>query len=429
MFWIMISILLIFTSLYLSKNLFGTYSTPLSLFLLSWNGLFILSNLKLVNYYDISTKASSLIILFSVVFFLGSITIAMYFNKVKNSICRSVIENQNKFSNTNFEGIEKYITIAVVFSCVSLVLYLVEIYFLIGLRNAIFMNPYQFRSYGAELNKLFSYMMITFSIGGSVLTGIIIARGRKFKFRYLLLLLPSLFRAVLTGERIMIIYSILSFIIPLLVIRLRINKRYTKKIKNTLIISIIILTLLFIYVGKSRDQYASSSVYVTSLYPSIAKVYVYTTGSFVAFSEWLQTWDGKLNYGANTFTPVFSVLYNLGVINNKSINLQTVGILEFINIPFKFNVYTFLKDIINDFGYLGLTVYGWLLGLISSYVFYKVNLKTNSSLFFDLWLVIITFYLTFGFIASISTFSSLWYGYIFAFLVLLLTNKKIKIRS
>jgi hypothetical protein len=87
---------------------------------------------------------------------------------------------------------------------------------------------------------------------------------------------------------------------------------------------------------------------------------------------------------------------------------------EPVQIPFIFNTYTHLWDMLIDYGLMGLLLIMFLLGVLSSYLwllkFQSLNIKT-----YDVVLQFTMAYLLYGFSSSITSFSTVWYGFIFSF--------------
>ena len=103
----------------------------------------------------------------------------------------------------------------------------------------------------------------------------------------------------------------------------------------------------------------------------IISYYVYATGSFTAFNEYIETAEPYVTKGKALFTPVFRFLEKLGLVNDDGINY----IYEYVKIPFPFNVFTYLRDIYSDFGHIGFYIIPYIVGAISTYISISLRFK------------------------------------------------------
>ena len=91
---------------------------------------------------------------------------------------------------------------------------------------------------------------------------------------------------------------------------------------------------------------------------------IYVTSPIVAFEKLQITiTDG---WGVNTFNDVFPYLRYLGI------HLQSIERLQdFVYVPVPTNVYTIMQPFYNDFGYMGVAIFGLLYGWAAGYVYRK----------------------------------------------------------
>lgn len=424
--WFFISLIILISGLFLTKKLFNTLRSPLGLFTIVWMGLFTLSNLKLVNYYDVSISAGIIIIAVYYLFFCGTLIAS----KIK------VIDgnNKNNYSDVRSEfrrkNLIKGIFLSIIISNTALVLWLILLARKIGIGALLSSSMYLNRIIMSDISTIFSYLMYIPSISGSLLIGILIAKGEKFKLIYLATFLPTIANALFTGQRILTIVSILLFIMPLFLIKIKTGKKYLSKQQNMMILFLMIsLVVFFVLIGDKRGSYSDIEIESKFLNPIFIKTYMYLTGSFVAFSEQLQIWNQELMYGVNSFLPVFKILNALGV---TSYDVATFDLIEsgrlFTSIPMSFNVYTFLWDVISDWGYVGVIIYPTILGVLSNLFWRKSNSYDYPS-YYDILLSFVTLFLAMSFIYSTSSMTTILYVFLYTTCVFFVFGNKIIIRK
>lgn len=120
--------------------------------------------------------------------------------------------------------------------------------------------------------------------------------------------------------------------------------------------------------------------------------YVYGTGSFTAFSEYIKAHRfAEPTFGKALFTPVFRVLRRLGY----SSRFEFSNLYLPVRIPFDFNVFTYLRDVYSDLGPGGFLVVPIFLGFLSTMVMFALRKA------FSLPLLVIQLYLYMFFVFSV----------------------------
>lgn len=390
------------------------WNTPLSIYTLSWNIPFLLQNLYLVDYYRVTKEASFYIVISYVMFYIG------YASNQLIGKSKTIVKKNGKVTknccNIDYKYFETAIIIAIVFSMFGFIGYLFYLYKIFGNWLFIMINPYLLRE--VNVPSIFFYFMIIFSIGGSILIGLLISVGVKIKPKYYLIIIPPVGVGILTGQRILVIYCLTTILISIIL--------FSDKMKNrklTLFFLSIFLFLFFIYVAQKRgslERYSNRGKIENSAF---LHIYIYISGSYAAFSEALKNWNGKLQWGVNTFLPLFKI-FNL--IDPNFINAKLIENRPFVFIPFPFNVYTYLWDIVNDFGYIGIIVFNWVLGVLTNKFWNKTMIYNTKITLSRIGLIAITSYLFYSFISSLSTLSAVWYGYIYAIFVYFIKKLKQK---
>jgi oligosaccharide repeat unit polymerase len=119
--------------------------------------------------------------------------------------------------------------------------------------------------------------------------------------------------------------------------------------------------------------------------------YVYYFSSLYAFSYYITYEDIQSTFGEKNFTPIYNI-FSRFVENNDRISL----IDEFALVPFKYNIYSITKDLLTDFGMIGLIFFSLVMGLIIGFSF--KNSFHSLNIFFLGWLLFTPIYnlLSFG---------------------------------
>lgn len=108
----------------------------------------------------------------------------------------------------------------------------------------------------------------------------------------------------------------------------------------------------------------------------LADSYIYMTGSIPALQVFIQTTD-ELAWGKNTFLPIIKILAR--IFPNIDVPQE---VLPFYNIPFAFNVTTYLNTFYNDWGYIGLLVGPFVLGMLAMLLYLAMRRKSSFGLIF-----------------------------------------------
>jgi len=150
---------------------------------------------------------------------------------------------------------------------------------------------------------------------------------------------------------------------------------YNIKFKIKYIILIIILVIIISLPRLIRGNFDNFTATVSDITPHYkidippyynfaVSYYIYYFSPIYAFSETLINNDLKPTYGSKTFTPVYNFI-NRFIIKNDRISL----IDEYAYIPFRYNIYSIVKDLYTDFGYLGIFLFALIMGIFIGFSF------------------------------------------------------------
>lgn len=427
LFYSVLAILILTIGITTSLFIFETIRCPLGVFTIVWNGLFFLYSLNLVKFFSISGKAVIVIIVSYLIFYFGASTQGLMYKKIKKE--QKEQNNSLQENYGNIKVIKKGIELAIVLSAVGGILWFIQAISIMGFISISEIDAYYLRSkLLPQMNGLYTFLVYVCSLGGCILIGLLLSKHKTFSKKYLLIFIGPLIIAFFIGQRNFIIIESLFIIAPLIITKNRkINVKKSKKPDNKNAIFILIsITLFFIVIGNMRMSGTDSINVDGSERNIISSTLSYLTGPFVAFSEVHESWDGTLDYGVNTFTPIAKFLDVVGIKDyDNNLITQIENGRDPIYIPNLFNVFSYIWDVISDFGYIGLLIFNWLLGFLSSMLWYKFNKKkliTSADILF----VFIMVYLLYGFVASITNYVLVFYGVGYALFVVWISNRLVR---
>jgi len=204
-------------------------------------------------------------------------------------------------------------------------------------------------------------------------------KGFKKNLIYLLPIIPFILVEVMsTGRNGFIRLTAMTLFLGIITWKIQNGwKNANKKNFRLMIIASILLMAFYVTFIKLGDLTGKNLVY--SLNDTIS---VYTGGSIVALDNYLENSQIKsINFGEETLYGLKFIFNKLGfdvLVENRH--------LEFIhfNNGYSTNVYTALRRYIHDYGYFGMVLVQFLIGLFFG-VFYKLIKKRNKA---DLLIII-----------------------------------------
>ncbi|MEJ5316224.1 MAG: O-antigen polymerase [Tenuifilum sp.] len=235
-----------------------------------------------------------------------------------------------------------------------------------------------------------------------------ISRKRKI---YMFLAVFSFITAILDSFIMFGRVSIL-FNIFLLTAILLINNVKIINIRNVFIILILIYLLnLPRLIRGSFDNFSATlnkipiKFHIPNIFNIFLVVFVYYFSSLYALDAYLKE-DHQLTFGKQLFLPIYNIL-------GRIFGFQTASLYEVpVYIPFKYNVYTIIKYLIEDFSYLGLVFIPIFYGIVIGNVFkYKTLEFIVLQMFFITWIFFTPIYNIFSFG---SYFVALLFSFFFA---------------
>ncbi len=101
-------------------------------------------------------------------------------------------------------------------------------------------------------------------------------------------------------------------------------------------------------------------------------VLVYMFGSFPAFDYFIHS-HYEIVYGENTFRLIYVLLEKISLINHAPAEL----VQEFVDVPFRTNVYTIYEYYVSDFGSFGAMLVIYFIGFFHTYFYLNLSRRIN----------------------------------------------------
>ncbi len=381
----LISVIVTAASIFLSKIIFRKWFNPLSFYAIVWGTIVFAYGFRLMPLIDISTEAWTAIVLSYVAFIFGVLVLYVA-QDVFNKNTAHFSSDENAFYIFYNDG-KVLKTIIWIFAIIGLFAALQHWYVLFaryGSFTEIFIHSlrvYRERIDGVESGEipylwLFSYVAI-------FLSGIYTAYRGKIEIVTVLSLLGIILKEMARFTRSGILLGMLEFIIAFVLFRyvLSSSNSYTKRNNRKLIFGSIVLIALFIasasFVKVSRNTFDDYKGVSSSLsqYKGGAlispSIYFYLSSQIAVFSRYLEIGDEKLLIAQNTLFPIYSLLSKTGVVERPKDN--SIGYY----VPTWSNTATYLRDLHSDYGFTGIIIGPFLLGLITSFYWFKTFYKND----------------------------------------------------
>tara|TARA_Y100000590_G_C15674342_1_gene997397 strand:- start:638 stop:1933 length:1296 start_codon:yes stop_codon:yes gene_type:complete len=211
--------------------------------------------------------------------------------------------------------------------------------------------------------KLLSYMIYPTALCIGALV------GAKF-WNPLMRTIPIIFAlsyGVIYSSRTVVILTLVSIISAELSVR-AINLHNEKiQIKKTLTMAFSFffgLPLIFIILQWLRQGLSSDLIINDMLQVARSSM----TGSFSAFTQWFHHFNVGISYdwGANTFAGPFELLGLSNRVQGFYLDFTEVGETHI-------NIYTVFRGLLQDFGFIGSSIFLFVWGIICSIVFFQVK--------------------------------------------------------
>lgn len=203
-----------------------------------------------------------------------------------------------------------------------------------------------------------------FSIG-FILLGILLYLGRDRR-RYgtvMLFLLAAVGVGLLSLARKEVTINIAFMVLSYLFMHQRYHTRRPREVAMHLIAPAVALVVLFVLVDILLQKGANYDPR-NRLMGFLVGIYWYVASPLAAFGEFLKTHDHDWRFGQSLFFPFYKWLARIHLV--PQIDGTGIVHMEKLYIPHVANVYTYLRNIYDDFGFVGLAVVPYALGLLAA---------------------------------------------------------------
>jgi len=414
-----------FMLIFISKKLFDTYFNHLAIYTIGWAVICFFYELKLIRFINITTEAWGVIFSGTFSYFLGVITYYKFKNEPKSF---KLITKRLSFNQKEIKIIYYIILIT---GIINLIISLLNWKYLInkfGSITNVFLQAnqiYKMRIEG-EIPEAVPYL---FAIGysGVFFSGIYFSYTNKFNIAILLVFISIILKEISVFGREAILTAVLIFSFSYFFTNMAINGKVIFNFKeNKKKIITIILILLIAITGanlvrstrgafehfKGTNRAFANSTLSFIITPSM---YFYFSSHIGVLSKYLQSPTPNTSFAANTLLPVYNILSKFEFVEKKSTYQKGYFIPQWSNTG------TYLREVHEDFGDIGIFIVPYLLGIFLTYLWYKYYSMPNINnlillVFFNVlnsltWLVMISR-------------SSKWFiGMILTYILLVIYNK------
>jgi oligosaccharide repeat unit polymerase len=226
-----------------------------------------------------------------------------------------------------------------------------------------------------------------FSIGFVLLGIFFYWDNNKTRYLYVLsYLLLSMGIGILNLSRKGVLVNILYLVFAYIFVHPIYQHRKLKQVFCNLFIPLIFIALLFalidVLLGKSQ-AFGHESRFTGFVF----SIYWYIASPLAAFNEFITNFDGNYLLGQSMFFPIHKWLYRLNLVEQSNIALYS----EKVYLPYVANVYTYLRNIYEDFGILGVAAVPYLIGWVASFMRRRARIYFQHLNLYLILLVFITF--------------------------------------
>lgn len=425
---ILLVYIILITSLLASKRMFNKTLNPLSLYSFVWLSMVSLYQLKLIKFIDLSTEAILSIALASFALFAGFL---VYYFTHKNEIVEfhySQKKESEPFSEKEEKLLKYIILVCVFFGLVGAIQHWMILLNEFGSIPKILLNlneVYRMRIDGEIIGVLpyvgvFPYVAVFFS-------AIYFYKKNKFDYYIIIPQIVVVLRETANVGRAGILMSFVLFIVTIINLRDYISVQKIMNLKRGLGVLFIIVLLVFSAStikslrGVAVDHNATSSELKAMrknflINPSI---YLYTCGHIGTFTKYLEKdYDSYYRFGGTTFRPVYNILAKFNWVDKPE------AYAEGYNIPIWINTGSWLTDLHQDFGTLGLLIVPFILGYFSIKYWIRFHCRgTTTDLLFLSYLMLL---LIFTFLHMFTKFGPCFLGFFFTLIATIFYDQKIK---
>jgi len=377
---ILLTVIVGVSAIFLGKHLFHKWINHLSLYSVIWVMMITFYELKIIPYIDLTFETWVVIISSYFCFLLGIITL----KTARDSLGRTEVT----FEHSNFH-------IDIFRDNGRLIRWFIFAFSLIGILSALQHWMVLIDEFGSVINVLINSHKIyrmrllgeikgvvpylwLFGYFGIVLAGIYTAYKNRITLLTLLPLIAVILKESARFTRAGILFALLEFLLSFMFFRHLLSKRDTKTFgsnKLKIIPSVLIIALI-LFLGASlvkiarnpTESFQGTQSSLTQQEGGILispSLYFYMSSHIGVLDRYLDKDNENLIFGAQTFFTFYGILQKFNLVNRP--DYQAKGYF----IPYWSNSATYLRDLHSDFGHLGILLFPFLLGLLTTFFWYR----------------------------------------------------------
>lgn len=349
-FWMVIFLVLAYMSVRLSKRYFGTWFSPVSMYV-GMNALSMAGyHLKWLAYHDISLATHALLLMSMAAFVVGmQFALGGRFRP----------ESLNEQPKRDLSNLDLFFYTTVSLATVGWLLasfILIKNFGLGRLINNIWMLQTEFQmQYIGYMNMMGILVLPIYTIRR------LYDQTRPFD---ILLVCSALFGLLLAGIKSYLITSIVASMIIWAVLR-------PSRFRPAYLLGALGAMLSFFIAYSARiDIFVAATGDASQKFAMFQRPYAYFTGSWPALESLVSGIMPPLPYwGYITFQPLWKMLGFLGIFDvlTRYLPSSNTGVTPF-------NVYSFVGEVYWDWGWSGAAIYSFLLGFISTRLYLRARL-------------------------------------------------------
>ncbi len=375
-----VTIIVLILVVILNHFLFKKLINHLTLYAFSWAFYIILYDLRLMNYPDIRPVTWFVILITFFLFVLGIATVFLarkVFNK-NNDVFAEKKEVNLVFFKDGGQILKLTIYIFGLIGLYAAYHHWMELIAKFGSITKVLLNAnviYGMRvsgEFGGSLPYLYTVAYV-----GVFFAAVYTAHKEKLTFAAIIPMFAVILKDTASVGRTGILFAFLLFFLTffftrysMLTIKIEKKRNYKGLIIGALLIIIIAVsavTLIKTFRGQIETYTATSrslSKFKNSLFIS-PSMYLYFSSNPVALNRYLISEDENLMIGENTFLTFYNFISKFDVIRHP--NFYPKGYY----VPMWTNQATYLREIHADFGYFGMFIVPYLLGLICTFWWFR----------------------------------------------------------
>ncbi len=360
--------------------MFGRWYNHVTMYATIWSFTLALFEIRLLPYYPLEAETWIIIISGWFAFFLGSLTIVVARNSLKEVVTREV-EQSELIEESRKDILERNIEIALwIIIIVSIIPAIQQWMILIAkfgsITNAIVLGNivYSLRVRDTSLQGI-PYLG-SFALTGTLLSGIYTAMKGKLKLIAVLPLLILIVISIAGMGRSQLVIAMALFMSGYFFYKTKsiaaigIKKR---RLRNAVAFVVVIaLTIGGAEIVRSNRGTIENIPGATKSLQTLRKgmiitpsIYLYTSIHFGVLNQYLKHEVEHPIIGANTFAPIWRIVAKTGLVEPIPEYQQAY------RTPVGSNTATYLRELHADFGYWGILLFPYILGILCSVYWFR----------------------------------------------------------